>query len=323
MPVEESCCSYKPKGKERIRCPFFDECGSQRQKAYRASVWIVAHEMLFGKKPAALGELAAVVVDEAAWQDGLEGVGVRFEDGVEKHLPRMTLSLDALTESDRRPGETEHDPDWRTIAYRRGYVFDTLRDGPLGPVDRAAVADISQGEALEVRGLELGRMKKDTGLRPGMSRKERAALVEAASENRVILNRARLFGALAALRADDGPERSGLVAVAMVAGQHGPQRVLYLKGRREIGLKWRVPTLILDANADLELLQPFWPNAKMIVDIEVSAPFQRIRQVTDCSFAKHKLTPVSSKVAREREDVAKKPEHEAPRGARYSRPRGS
>lgn len=30
--------------------------------------------MLFIKKPDALGELAAVIVDEAAWQKGLEGV---------------------------------------------------------------------------------------------------------------------------------------------------------------------------------------------------------------------------------------------------------
>ena len=294
--VQESCCSYKPKGKERVRCPFFNECGSQRQRAERADIWIVAHELLFGEKPKQLGELAAVVVDEAAWQDGLEGVGVRFEGGIERHSPRMTLSLDALTESDRRPRETEHDPSFTTIAYHRGRALDGLRnafrqDGP-GAISRRALAEISQGAAIEARGLELSRLKKDTGLRPGMSRSERAGLVEAASGNRTILLLARFWSGVAALSAEDGPERSGWIALATVTGPHGPQDVLYLKGRREVADGWRVPTLILDANADLELLHFYWPNAGMIADVEATAPHQHVRQTTDCAFSKSRLAPL-------------------------------
>jgi hypothetical protein len=78
-----------------MQCPFFDVCGYQAQRQRSADVWFVAHEMLFTERPAAIGNVAVVVVDEAAWQDGLEG---------EQGHP-IALALDSLAADDTVPGD--------------------------------------------------------------------------------------------------------------------------------------------------------------------------------------------------------------------------
>ena len=69
--VERTVCG-KPGGP---RCPFFDECPYQHQKAAAglADVVVAAHETMLGQLPSAIGEgFAVVIADEGWWQDGLE-----------------------------------------------------------------------------------------------------------------------------------------------------------------------------------------------------------------------------------------------------------
>jgi hypothetical protein len=70
-------------------CPHREGCAYLDQNNQRADLWLVAHQMLFQRKPAALGKLAAVVVDESPLMASLEGV--------ERHI---SLPLDALERVD-------------------------------------------------------------------------------------------------------------------------------------------------------------------------------------------------------------------------------
>jgi len=96
LPVQTAACELKIADQGvTLRCPFFGVCGYQRQRTAEADVWIMAHEMLFSKRPNAIGEIAAIIVDEGAWADGLEGAAGR----------PITLSLDSLERVDTVPGD--------------------------------------------------------------------------------------------------------------------------------------------------------------------------------------------------------------------------
>src|SRR4051794_24951955 len=68
-------CSFRPRDGQPA------QCGYLRQKGKRADIWIGAHNMLFSRKPAAIGDLAAVIVDEnpiGAALEGVEGAPIRL-----------------------------------------------------------------------------------------------------------------------------------------------------------------------------------------------------------------------------------------------------
>ena len=98
--VEQAVCGKAGGGR---RCPFFDECPYQHQKAAAglADVVVAAHETMLGRLPAGIGQgFALVVADEGWWQDGVE--------------PGRALAAETL-----RAGEAAHpvprrdDPDTR------------------------------------------------------------------------------------------------------------------------------------------------------------------------------------------------------------------
>jgi hypothetical protein len=57
--------------------------------------------------------------------------------------------------------------------------------------------------------------------------------------------------------------------------------VIVLKGRKPMRDGWRVPTLLIDANLNPELVRPWWPNYRTAANLSVLTPHQRTRQVVD------------------------------------------
>jgi putative DNA primase/helicase len=272
--------------KRTVKCPLFDGCAYQAQQKVRADLWLVAHNSLFHAKPSALGEVAAVVVDEAAWRTGLIGA-----EG--KH--RLTLTLDALASD--------------SLGALAGITRDRLRDlrrqlvaaldvMPDGPVQRAALqgCSLTVSSAAEGRGLEWER--KSDLLHPGQSRAERRKAMEALEENRTVARCAMTWGALGALLAPGGPAASGWVALDLEQTRDGPARVLHLKGRQDVADGWKVPTLLLDALLPVELVRPFWPDVQLVADVKAAMPHQHIYQVRDKAFAKSMLTPLGEEAAK-------------------------
>jgi len=93
-PVEQSCCKVK-NGAELLLCPWFHDCGYQRQKplAQAAQVIVCAHDSLFHMKPQAIGEVGLLVIDEAFWQSGLRGLDGKAtltQDGLEPGRTSLT-----------------------------------------------------------------------------------------------------------------------------------------------------------------------------------------------------------------------------------------
>jgi putative DNA primase/helicase len=278
LEVQSAACRRIDTSMSRHQCPAFDRCGYQRQRRQRADLWLVPHETLFIRKPEAIGDLAALVVDESVWQSGLVGVG---DD-------RLTLTLDELACDAAVPGSAL---DSERLAFLRNRLRDALCAAPDGPVRREALlaADLTSDAAKEACALEQ-RRRVDIGMLPGQAAAERARLA-ASSPNAVISRRMTLWRAVEKLLADDGPAVSGWAKLADAATEYGRVRVVKLKGRKPIGAGWRVPMLLIDATLDARLVRPYWPFYCPAVDLAAVTPWQRVRQAAGRSHSKTSLLP--------------------------------
>jgi len=267
-----------------VKCPLFDGCAYQAQQKVRADLWLVAHNSLFHAKPSTLGEVAAVVVDEAAWRTGLIGAEGRH----------LTLTLDALASENL--GALNGIGRDRLRDLRRQFVT-ALGGMADGPVQRAALrsCNLTASSTAEGRGLEWER--KSDLLHPGQSRAERRKAMEALEENKTVARCAMAWRALGALLASNGPEASGWLALDVEQTRDGPARVLHLKGRQDVADGWKVPTLLLDALLPIDLVRPFWPDVELVADVKAAMPHQHIYQVTDKAYAKSMLEPLGEEAA--------------------------
>lgn len=282
LTVETAVCFRRGGGLNPTVCPFYAVCGYQAQKKQRPDLWFVPHELLFAKKPTAIGKVAVVIIDEAIWAKGLEGVT--------GHPVEMPLDLlhDAVTLPEDRAGlETSRLQHVHRITRT---AFDNLPDGPLR---RDAVLDTGLTFETGKDGHRLSwRRVADPGVVPGLSRDTRRELVSQVRENRNAIRVARFFATLEHLLAHDGPVASGWASLATVEDKDGTQtRVVRLRGRRNVAKDWKVPTLHLDALLSPALLRPYWPELVVTAEIEGRTPHQRIRQLHGRDWPKSALVP--------------------------------
>jgi len=272
------CCKRLRDGTVAI-CPFFQGCGYQRQREAKADIWIVAHQLRFTEKPGALGELAAVVVDESFWQAGI--------------VPRSAFPVDALD-----PATLPDDLALAPLPSLRAIALDVLRAHDDGPVlrERFLAAGLSEESATKALRLEWDRRVTPPDLVPGMTPEARKAAASAAAGNRQVMRLTRFWRALRALLGEGGPEASGWLALE----REDDVRVMIQKGRRDVAKGWHVPTLILDATLRMELVRPFHPSAELVADLAVAAPHQRVRQVTDRAYSLAMLSADTPEAAEKR-----------------------
>jgi hypothetical protein len=277
LPVEEHVCRSK-KGE----CVFAGFCGHQRQKREDADVWIGAHEMLFSEKPKTLGDLAAVIVDEAAWQDGLEGVS-----GPPNDLALAAIDPDMAVPGDEDGSKTAR---WRELLRRLLAGLAAHGDGELraGPLLEAGLDEDAAHEGVRLA----WDCRVNPGIVPGMPAEERRKLARAAAAgNRTAIRLAGVFAKIKALHADHPLDASGWLELLHKDIDDGRVRVLRIRGRRPVREGWRVPTLIIDALLDERLVKPFWPNVRVAARLHVTTPHTRFRQITDRDFPQSGLVP--------------------------------
>ena len=277
LDAEKQVCGICPHGPKQA-----GDCAYLAQRKLRADLWFAAHNMIFEAKPKALGKPAAVIVDESPLGAALEGVE---RDKQHPGRSSITLPLDVLARPDRVEGSDSMLTTDRLL-YLRRLVLDVLRPMTDGPLPRGAFdyAGLTAATAREAQRLEW-RTLIEVELSAAMKPAERREALAKASRNGDLGRRVMLWGALAALLADDGPEQSGWASICTDAERRGPDgaavRYLELKGRRAIGKAWHVPTLALDATARPELLRYLWPDLRAAADVRLQAPHQTIRQTTD------------------------------------------
>lgn len=288
LSAQTSCCRRRLEvDGERVtlKCPLFDVCSYQAQARRSADLWIMASDLLWHAKPSAMGEIAAVVVDEGAWRKGLQGAEGRH----------LSLSLDEIGDDVKVPFGLMSEPRLRDLRRQLLEALRTMSDGPLQREALLRQTQLTADSASEALKLEWSR-KVDT-LHPGLSKEERRAELAAAEGNRTIPRFAMLWGGIRALLNPGGPEASGWISVDREQTKDGAMRVVHLKGRKDIATAWKVPTLLLDALLPVELVRPFWPDIELVADVKAVAKHQHVRQVVDRAFALSRLAPLDEDAA--------------------------
>ena len=260
-------CHLEPK------CPYIAQ--SHRQ----ADLWVVSHKVLFMKAPLPIKSrvIAALIVDESPYSAGLIGV----EDDV------IELPLDALD-----PGcmPTPKGEFGDLLTEIRRTLKDALFYEVDGPVRRTALLGSSLLATSADQAAKLEWLRK---IKVGKWRDREA--------NVTLGPMSALWRAVDHFLSPNGPELSG----RMVLGRtHDGARCLTITGRKDIEASWHVPTMLIDATFDEELVRPYWPQLEVKARIDAAAPNQHIKQVICRSFSKAMLAPIVMK--KENEHVEKK-----------------
>jgi putative DNA primase/helicase len=280
--VQKSVCRQEMADGSIRECKFFAECPFQAQRNMKPDVWFIAHELLFGQKPGVIETPAVLVVDESAWQDGLFGT-----------VNPIKLLLETLiSESATVPGEPLASAQLRsTRAALHAALSGMACDGDtLLPAIRSELIaqGITAAGAREAYAAEWTR-KIEADIYPGMPPKGRKDAVQAVIHNKLVAKLGMLWKAVAHLVADGGPERSGCIGLGMSKTTEGTAPAIHIKGRKDVHESWHVPTLLMDATMQPDLVRPFWPTMKLTADIRLQTPHQHVIQVIDRAYSKAQL----------------------------------
>ena len=250
-------------------CPFKASCAYLDQRNVDADIYVVAHAMLTHEVPQAIGRrgIAALVVDESPWRNGLVGA-----DG-----KGITLPLEALEDGGMR---VTPDDEGKNLQFKRSKML--------------AAANINEDGPLKRSSLIAAEFLNDTaslGLEGAYARKVEDGNWRDRIDNRSLGQEVLAWKGAIELMAG-AHEASGFISVGIEQDEMRGTwtRVLRLTGRREIGKGWQVPTLLIDASLNEALIKPYWPSVEVVARIDVETPYQRVWQCIH-PFSKSMLTP--------------------------------
>jgi putative DNA primase/helicase len=264
-------------GKER--CQFFEVCGYQKMMEKRPDVLIVPHAMLWSKPPKAI-KPAALIVDEDPTGDVFGGF-----DGTPYHLSLSDLR-GALLGLAKQDSDAAADLEQVTtglataLEASEGKVLTQAIRRALGP-NVASIeamrntpykAKIARPASPLTNGAKLADLLKVVG--PVNARAVKAAL---------------LMGMVADALRDDLDAVPGLtIEVARTPDGDG-YKVARMKWRKHLHKGWNVPTMVMSATLQPQLLRHVWPQLGPVTTAEAAMPHVKIRQITDSANAKSSL----------------------------------
>jgi hypothetical protein len=256
-------------------CIFAAGCAYQEQRRQTADVWFVAHPMLYIRPPKPMSKPLLVWVDESPVDAALIGTA---EDDDAPALP-----LAALRRHDRiagKPAAADRLSELRSLV---AAVLETLPPGAL------TAASFRRAGLTAAMCRETQKLEWSTKIEPDTDEP-----FEHADLNLDLGARARFWLSLAALLDNERDAPSGWLRIAT---DRGGETEIRIRGRRKVHAGWNVPTILTDANLQLDLVRYLWPDMTLLTDVAVDAPHQRIRQVIDRSYSLTQLDAADPKIA--------------------------
>lgn len=242
-------------------CTLKGECGYRQQGAEGADIWLAAHNLAFGGKPGVLPDAAGLILDESITGAALAGMDA---------LHPIELALSELL--DTRTGAVTGLARDRLLFLRRR-VYDALQWHGEGGMLREvfAATGLTADSAKEWQELEW-QVKPQVELTGDMPRDailEQLRQARTAGFRKLRPTLARYLRELL----DSDAARSVNVTVA-------PGGATLRFAWREDFAKWTqvARKLFLDGTSHPDLLRVWSPDVQ-VVDVEVAAPHQRVRQV--------------------------------------------
>lgn len=253
-------------------CPKREGCAFLNQHGIVADIWLAATDVIFHKPPRPMGEPDLLVIDESFVLRGVTGVEgpllLVTRQMIEKQpqhgsgvVSRTADLVDELTGMRRKLGEI-------------------LGRGGIGPLERNAMAaaGFTRDSCRQMSAAEWKRFRDPPTAT--LTKDEMGTWLSSARDNIEVKLMARLWAELASLAADDGPERSGRVQ-RWASDNGGAADSFRLVGCEPIEKRWRLPTLHIDATADMALIRArVGGRARLVGTAEAGTPHMHVSQLT-------------------------------------------
>jgi hypothetical protein len=264
-------------------CPHRATCSYQAQRAASASIWFGASSLLWHPIPAVLKDAKLLVIDEMFALDGLKGI-----DGAS-----ILVRIEDLKQAPRHPSSVSRTADLLAdlMPLRRKLVA-ALQGHPTGSIEchRLSAAGLTADDCGNARKLE---WVAKTELRKQATFVELHEAILKAKGNRNVARQAMLWAALEKLFYNSNATRCGRAEVIEDLDVETGilHRAVRLYDASPISKGWaELPTLHLDATANLTLIRTRVPHAELIADIEAEEPHTRVIQYHSHTFGKQALT---------------------------------
>jgi hypothetical protein len=261
-------------------------CGYERQRMTQADVWLIPHNASFQSKPKGLPDAAVVVIDE-----NFTGAAVKGQD-IARPVQLVVSALD-----DERTGPVTGADRERLLFLRR-----LARDALAMQTDDGGVRRepfLAAGFAVQALGITIPdtaaewadlewQTKPKVKINGDMDREQALAVLDEAAEQGfttlrpVLAQRVRDL-----LKGTDARSVNAMrLHSAPLGRDQGTGDVVRFEWREDFA-EWiaGAPKLFLDATTPAELLKVWAPDIE-VVDIEVQAPHQRVRQVIGAEFGR-------------------------------------
>lgn len=257
-------------------CPSRDSCGFQRQQGMVADIWFAAVDVIFRAPPHPLRDVDFLIIDEGFVARGLFGISAPLQL-VDRSM--FDASSDSQIEhGSGRVGDTEDlRQELKKLRRAAGKVLD---GGGIGPLEREAIAAAGLNKELCQQAVNLEWKRFRQVPRGEMDADQTENFLRGAAVNAHVKVMVRLWSALADLAADDGPDRSG--RVSRWASDNGKVPDCFrVVGCERIDKAWRVPTLHIDASADMSLIRErVGSRAKLAASATAATPHMHVTQLT-------------------------------------------
>ncbi len=273
LPVNETCCEHK---KSKAKCPFFDNCAYQEQINATPDVWIMPHQNLWSNNPA-IGEPRLVIIDESFHHNGI--ITPQKET---KPIPISQIRTQLIP----RPGQEWICADLDAYRNKLANALDKQDEGSLR---REYLVNVGIDTDLCTKAISLEWVVIESygAFGPDASDGELASFEAKLPTIRFHRRMARLWTAARdLLNKEDGA--SGRI---FLSKNKDGSRVLWLSGLKPIVKQWRQsPTVMLDATLPaLPILQAYYPQAEIVMQLDIPTPYANIRQAIYAPVSQSKL----------------------------------
>jgi putative DNA primase/helicase len=261
-------------------CPHKAGCAYLIQAEDIADLWLMPTSMLWLPRPANMKNVSLAAIDEGFARDGLVGVADPLR------VTREELEAQPAHGCGRPTATADLRADLMPL---RRKLLDALEAHSAGSMERSNLlaAGLTADEPQKAAKLEAERKMK-VSTKPGMSPRDLLQEIGRAEENPAIGNAIMMWREVARLFDDQSGRPSGRAIVECEGGKFQSVR---LYGAKRRGKGWdKVPTLHMDATADMTLIKARVPHAKLWADVRSAMPFAKVSQFVGRTFGKGELT---------------------------------
>ncbi|WP_420891161.1 PriCT-2 domain-containing protein [Minwuia thermotolerans] len=279
-------------------CPSNGKCGTSKQREREADLWLMPSNMIFGGLPETIHRerLKWLVVDEDPSPFAVRGVARAGTGDGDPDNRELLVASEAL---EARQIPNDDGEGINPIASLEYAAAAKALEKVMGPKRLSVHALRQAGMTEDLAAAAVGytwRLRSRPQADGGLDDEVIIAVARAVEhDNATVRKLGALWMAIRRALAEDLTNVPG-VHLTKIQTEGGKVPALELSVRRNIGRGWLVPTLLLDATADPEIVEAAFQARPTSWAVAVAALPESVsvRQISDTSFGKSMLFPDTS-----------------------------